>query len=460
MSAAEFNSPRKLRTRRQPKSVNNINISKKYQDTVFSIPELQASILAYLTKSDLKALMETSQDWRSRVYPRLDKYGIHVQQLELYRTNVHGALHVLENTSNLHRLELLWSQLSSSDLDKVLSSAPSELAHFKIQHYGTKKRTEYEPRRTKRPRVEPPLFPEPMLLSVSHLNNLQSLQWAARGMTIHVDDILRVLQTCPRLVSLQLSLVNVVYIGHDSPFPPTPLITYFDPPSPFVPIPNTDLDTLYSGHQLQELTFFNARITDEGLLHLLGIDLELVVDRTDGRSPALVRLDVGSSGPTYKSGARILQECRRLETVDLSLSKMASLELFQGDALWPCAPFLKELSLDLKPLGMPSSFYWNHSDASSSGVPVFSAAEQRQIWNRLRSMVSLRKLSVSGYPIDFAVVDDMSFAERLESGTVQLTLRVPREEFESEKVAILARASEWAARNQGWSYRIIATLTG
>ncbi|KAF9330934.1 hypothetical protein BG006_006175 [Podila minutissima] len=294
-----------------------------------------------------------------------------------------------------------------------------------------------------------------MLHSVVHLRNLRSLQWAARGMTIHVDDILRVLQACPRLVSLSLGVINVVYMGHDSTIPSNEL--YWRPndrPGPLVPIPDTDLDTLYSGHQLQKLEFDGIQISDEALLRLLGIDME-PVDRTDGRSLALIYLDVNSAGPTHKSGARILQECGRLEVLKMKQSRIASVELFQGNATWACAPVLKQLILDIKPLGMDLGLFYTHHSARWAGLPVYTATEQRQIWNRLQSMTNLRHLGITGYPIDLAMVEDMSFAKQLEFAYVHPTIRVPHEQIESEKEGILALADAWVSKNpQGWSCRL------
>ncbi|KAF9378321.1 hypothetical protein CPC16_011368 [Podila verticillata] len=390
---------------------------------------------------------------RLTVYPRLDKYGVHVRELELHHTNIDGALHVIENTFNLEKLELTCSLLSASDLDMVLPSMPGELAHLKIQ-LGEVGRDPYTIQWSRAP-----LFPEPMIHSVAQLRNLQSLHWDARGMTIHVDDILRVLRSCPRLVSLHLRDVRMVYVGHDTPLPSSGRVKYFDIHGPFEPISDEDLDTLNSGHQLQELAFSDTRIADEGLLRLLGIDLEPAF-RADRRArPALIHLDVNCDGPTHRSGARILQECVQLKVVDLSGSKIASLELFQDDAVWPSAPFIKELNLDFKPFSMSSNYNLHHGSALMARVPVFSASEQRRIWNRLRSMTNLRKLSLSGYPIDFALVDDMSFAKQLESGTIHLTIPLPIGLFRPQKEVFLARASEWAAKNKGWHYCIDENCT-
>ncbi|KAG0087642.1 hypothetical protein BGZ92_007134 [Podila epicladia] len=210
-----------------------------------------------------------------------------------------------------------------------------------------------------------------------------------------------------------------------------------------------DCKTLYSGHQLQDLTLGGTKITDEGLLHLLGIDMAPAHDASR-ESLALIRLDVNSDRLTHKSGARILQECSQLEVMRFRSSKMASLELFQSDAVWPSAPLIKELSLDFKMLGLDESFYFHDLDEEKTSTPMYSTGEQKRIWNRLQSMVSLRNLEILAYSIDFRAVHDMSFARQLETASVHLLLQ--RTALHDDEVtAILDKGDEWLARNQGWS---------
>ncbi|KFH64786.1 hypothetical protein MVEG_09517 [Podila verticillata NRRL 6337] len=204
-----------------------------------------------------------------------------------------------------------------------------------------------------------------MFQSVAHLRNLRSPHWGARGTTVHVDEILNVLKACPHLVSLSLGKVNVVNVGHDPPLPPSPLPKHSDPPGPFVPIPDEEFDMLSSGNRLQQLVFNGTKINDEGLLRLLGLALKPA--HNAHRCPALIRLDVYSCGPTHKSGARILQECERLEVMSVQSSRIASFELFEGDVVWPSAPLIKELSLDFKLKGVNPHLYDNHPYALQDG---------------------------------------------------------------------------------------------
>lgn len=352
LTPAEVNSPRKLRTRRNAKPEN---VSKPFQDAVFSLPELQDNIVAFLTQKDLAALIATCRAWFKFCAP------------------------VLYKTLSLQRHK-------NTGLDSIIEKYGDHVQHIHLNHAN--------------------ILLEPVYHSISLLHNLRTLHWSARGRlihVIHVDEILSVLQSCPLLVSLHLGEVNVVCAGHGSSISETSLDTgYPSPPGSPEPIPETKMDALFSGHQLQELTLSGTRITDEGLLRLLGIDLEPVHHMESW--PALVRLGVNSDGLTHKSGARILQECSRLKVLMLQSSGVASVELFQGDADWPSAPFIKELSLDLT-FGMDSE----------EGVPVTpSDTEKKQILTRLQSMVSLVDFTISGYPIDLTVVDSLSFTEQLE----------------------------------------------
>jgi len=93
-----------------------------------------------------------------------------------------------------------------------------------------------------------------------------------------------------------------------TPFPRGANEMYFlDPLEPLVSIPDEDLETLYSGHRLRELTLDSTKIADEGLLRLLGIDIK-AIHHTCGWNLNLIRLDVITASQTHMSGIRILQK--------------------------------------------------------------------------------------------------------------------------------------------------------
>ncbi|KFH64827.1 hypothetical protein MVEG_09557 [Podila verticillata NRRL 6337] len=142
-------------------------------------------------------------------------------------------------------------------------------------------------------------------------------------MTVHVDDVLHVLhdlQACPHLVSLELSDIKIDFQG-------------------------------YSG--------------SKRILHKSS-----TVESTP--SPKM-----DCYGHTLTSGVRILQECSRFEYIDIAKARISSSEPIERDVVWPSAPFIKKLYLDLKPLGVDPRFCDIHHLALKSGVPASSTKEQQ-----------------------------------------------------------------------------------
>lgn len=104
---------------------------------------------------------------------------------------------------------------------------------------------------------------------------------------------------------------------------------------------------------------------------------------------------------------------------------------------------------------METSAYFSNMAAFQTGVPVFYATGQRQIWTRLRSMMSLRCIRISGYPMDSAVVENMSFAGQLESALVRIPIRASFLNEQRVNAALVAQAKDWILRNPlGWEYLI------
>lgn len=95
--------------------------------------------------------------------------------------------------------------------------------------------------------------------------------------------------------------------------------------------------------------------------------------------------------------------------------------------------------LEIRKFGTDPNFY---TSAMLKEVPVLSTLEKHRIWNRLRCMVNLRKLEISGAPMDYPLVEDLSFARQLESVSMHLTLRVSIAQINSEKEGILAQAKD------------------
>lgn len=104
------------------------------------------------------------------------------------------VLRIVDQTPILRWLDLWNASLSSSELEMILSSVPELLTHLEVHLLS----------RTTRCLLHEtfPWFPKPMRHLVTRVQNLCSLHWSATGMTVHVDDLLRILHACSHLVSL------------------------------------------------------------------------------------------------------------------------------------------------------------------------------------------------------------------------------------------------------------------
>lgn len=131
-------------------------------------------------------------------YPKIEKYGA--------PKNPPSCQTRTSSTPTRSLLEFIQPQI-----EQCFIFLSDELAHLKINQIS-------RAQANRCPHYAPePWFPEPMFHFVAHVSSLRSLHWETRGMTIHVDDILRILQSFPHLMSIQLGGANVVYAGHDSP---------------------------------------------------------------------------------------------------------------------------------------------------------------------------------------------------------------------------------------------------
>ncbi|KAI9242451.1 MAG: hypothetical protein BYD32DRAFT_403078 [Podila humilis] len=466
MTESELNAPRKLRER---KRAIQTNVSKAFQDTVFSIPELRTTITSFLSVAEIRALVCVCHAWnkfwipslyqliqvtsykRTRVYPKVGKFGHYVQALQVTNTKIHGALHLIDHMPHLRRLILGQMLVSGADAEEILSAVPDQLSHLDIALRSTCKDSR-----------EVPWVPASVFQSIARLQSLQSLIFGAVGMTLHVGDILRILKACPRLVSLELKNLKVLYLH------PGRIVDQETRHSPHLPahvalkISDQDIVGLYVGRQLEILKVYNGYITDVAMLRLLGVDLVSLhpgssfvsTERYTAatRQHSLVHLHVDYCySLTHRSVARILQDCDRLQTVELDRTNIATIELFEDTNVWPCATSIQSLSLDIKPVEFESKYYYNHHLALRDGVPALFAKEQRRIRDRLQSLVNLRQLNLTGYPIDFTVVEDMSFAKRLEIARVELMARVACSQVESQMAGLVSRANDWEKKQpEGW----------
>ncbi|KAF9330937.1 hypothetical protein BG006_006178 [Podila minutissima] len=445
-----------------------------FQTTVFSLPELRANIVPFITKADIQAMIQTCTTWldlwapelytrlilsqynRSDPTPNLVKYGRHVQTLRVYNTQFQPTMFVIQHTPNLNCFELSYASLSSTEVDQVLSALPAEVHHL----HAT-------PQSLVRHRVGGSLWFQPMFHSVAHLYNLQSLEWNAPGMTIHVDDILHVLQACPYLVSLDVSNLKIVHLASGSSVEHETVAMSgrpSDPPGPLVSaILDTDFTALYIGRRLQKLALHSIHISDEGVLRLLGIDMVPKEEATSVtlplRSHALVHLVVDRCySITHRSGARIMQECDRIQYLNIYQSMIATIELFQGGGgqnLWSCSKSIQHLSLDVKLSNFDPTRIYKREVMLREGVPPLAMADQLLIRDQFRALTELRVFHVTGYPIDFMVLEDMAFARNLQAAEAQLMCRVPFETVEQELERLERLAKEWSDNQpEGWQVTV------
>ncbi|KAF9428682.1 hypothetical protein BGZ94_001473 [Podila epigama] len=417
------------------------------RDTVFSTPELRAIINSYLSHHQLNVLSRTCRAWYDlwmpdlykvmplanhtsrKQYPKFTKYGQFVQTLHLTHTKARDAIHLVKRLPNLRHLHFSTEYLSHEDSRDLLSSVP---AHLSLLDLGVRDwdRTETSS--------------ECLLGTITGLPNLQSLIWSAPRMCLHVDDFLNLMKRCPRLTSLDLRSIKVVYLDSGSQVDAEPFIpadTRSDPPNtldaPITP------DSLYIGRQLQKIHLYNMHMSDEGLMRLLGFESSATTDHTPSHSLTHFTVNYCQS-LTYRSCARILEECDRLEAVVLSCTTMSTLGVFQGNTPWLSAPSIKKLSLDIQPEDFDPIYYSNYALAIMDHVPAPTTEEQHQVQSRLQSLTNLRYLTIAGYAAGPLMVQDISPAG-LQSVEVTIVSHI------SQPVNLLPE--EWIKTQQhGWQW--------
>ncbi|KFH64796.1 hypothetical protein MVEG_09527 [Podila verticillata NRRL 6337] len=428
--------------------------STHFQDIVIALPELRSKIARYLKVREFKLLLRVCQVWHdlwaselyevthlrywTRVPPNMDKYGHHVRTLRLNGCASRMTHPLVRKAPRLLRLEIWRVPLSSSELEELLSSAPSSVNYLWIEL------------NSRRISSQLPLYSSSIIHSFAHFQNLQTLKWKAGGMTVHVDDILRVLQACPHLTSLEFDSVRIVFLdpsSNDQQGTSTVNKYLWASPGPLTPIPALD-SALHVGHRLKSLRLTCSPISDSGLLRLLGIDLTgQVSSQAYSQAQSIQELHHAleqfhitddSFGLSDRSGARILEECSQLQVFvpgNDNEKQMFTARLLQHHCVWACTWSLQTLQIHRKETG------------------ALSLQEQRQIWERIQSLVNLRKLTITKAPFSISVVPDMSFARRLEEAYFEL---VPREvePSQSETDEFLELGRQWAQRQpHEWQFQ-------
>lgn len=289
---------------------------------VFLIPELQTHISAYLNRGDLDSLRQTCCTWyyhwaathyqtctsrefrlgESKSKLSLNLHSDYIQSLCLENTRSQDTIDLLAHLPDLCTLQLLEAALSPESIVHVISSMPIGLQHLHIQLLDLEKK-----------------FPPEFFPSLARLSALCSLEWCAAYTEVHVHDLLHVFKACPRLVVFRPYRLRVSSYDSDATMvaPGHPFLRpSFAPRPPLFPLNPEDIEGRYVGRKLQTLDFGNVAISDEGLLQLLGIDLapKETSNPRAKRTHALTDLILKTCyGVTHRSGARILQECSRLQ---------------------------------------------------------------------------------------------------------------------------------------------------
>ncbi|KAF9389805.1 hypothetical protein CPC16_005540 [Podila verticillata] len=421
---------------------------------VSSIPELQTHISTYLNGAELDSLRQTCRAWyyywaathyqtctstefklgelKSKI--DLELHGDYVRSLYLENTRSQDTIDFLAHLPNLRSLHLVQAALSPEGIVHVVSCIPTGLEHLHIQLLGLETK-----------------FPPEFLPSLARLHALCSLEWHAAYTEVHVHDLLHVFKSCPGLevfkpYRLTVSSYDVTGRSH--------VRCAFAPRPPLFPLDDLDIEGRYVGRRLQVVEFGNVAISDEGLLQLLGIDL--VSPETScpsaRRTHALTDLTLSTCYTvTHKSGARILQECRSLQRLHVSQSGLASMALFRGTDVWPCSPTIQSVELGIYPENLPPIEPLYHRTAKE-GATAFSSVDQEQILGRLQRMTNLRRLILIGYSLDFAAVEDVSFAELLTDARIEMMVRVAPAQVPGRLKEIEARGLAWCQRQPtGWT---------
>lgn len=430
---------------------------------VFLIPELQAYISTYLNRAEFDSLRQTCRAWYScwaathyqtctstefelgelKSKINLDLHGDYVRSLYLENTRSQDTIDLLAHLPNLRSLHLVQAALSPESIVHVVSCIPTGLEHLHIQLLDLEKK-----------------FPPNFFPSLARLHALCSLEWHAAYTEVHVHDLLHVFKACPRLEVFKPHRLTVA--SYDVPGSPH-VRSAFAPRPPLFPLEDSDIEGRYVGRRLQIVDFGNVAISDEGLLQLLGIDLVSAetpypsAKHTHALTDLILRT---CYAVTHKSGARILQECSRLQRLHVSQSGLASMALFRGTDLWPCSPTIQSVELGIYPEDLPPIEPLCHRTAKE-GAPAFPLVDQEQILGRLQRMTNLRRLILIGYALDFAAVGDMSFAELLTDARIEMMVRVAPAQVPGQLKEVEAQGLAWCQRQPtGWTcYVDISTVT-
>ncbi|KAG0356843.1 hypothetical protein BG005_004210 [Podila minutissima] len=417
---------------------------------VFAIPILRQAIASSLKNEDFRNMMRTCQEWynywapamysssfkhlnlwgpgRIRTFPNLEFNGRYVRTMTLAPSSRSNLVRLLQHTTQLQKLTLKY------------------LCHDQIC-YGDM--------------VHLSKFDSSLFVALSGLTMLSKLKWIADASEIHADDLLLVIKSCSNLTHLELENAKIAYpdpkrspekkpwhfVGHASRGPEKPYEAR-------CPLADSNKKRVYAGRRLQHLDLQSCRITNRGLLRILGIDWH-PTGVTHKREHALEFLRVHVNMDlrlNYKAISRILAECSRLETLDLERTSAGHIKLFHPDQLWACEKSLRKLVMSLAPIDNPSCQGSTTRDFLLTLVK-YSAEEQQQVKERLQRLICLQVLNFSGFSLDFRAVIDTSHYIHLRNAHFNIVLGTELTAAHKEHASTQIEAWIKMQPQQGWVFR-------
>ncbi|KAF9572766.1 hypothetical protein EC968_009494 [Mortierella alpina] len=219
-----------------------------------------------------------------------------------------------------------------------------------------------------------------------------------------------------------------------------------------------------SNRQLQRLCVKRTGFGDRSLKELLRTPS--VPSAMCTPADHLVYLDLEGCHQVTSAGALpVLENCRFLQGLNLAGTRAGTLELFNGSKSWACVESLEALHIDIQPIGFqpPSSIFarLQEEKVSTPSTVQYSMQEHTIIRERLHSLRMLTVLELRGGAMDFAIVDEASFAPRLRMLNITVPCRDQQDPSPSSQYSLmLKRVKEIGSRLlPAMDIRLTGTIT-
>ncbi|KAG0341187.1 hypothetical protein BG004_006110 [Podila humilis] len=189
----------------------------------------------------------------------------------------------------------------------------------------------------------------------------------------------------------------------------------------------------------QHLENLNAKRADvdDVVLSILaqGIDKGLYV--TSPRlNDSLQELDLEQCRRITCGGLlKILECCTSLRVLNARYTSAGTIELFSGNHPWACAKSLQKLEIDIKFPSVSADFESALQRAPAPTMRQYTDAEQIRIRERLFTLTGLLHLDLRGPGLTFKMVDELSFAPRLQKFVIHVPFDESPPVYRGYKVA-------------------------